>query len=110
MTTNKTKQNKSSKFLSGALAGAALAVAVGIFASSKAGKEMKKEVKSKMAEFYRYLAPQLKKVKAMGEKEYKLLVGKALASYNKNKKFSRKDLENIKKEAHAFWKHMKKHL
>lgn len=104
------KEEKSSKFLSGALIGAALGVAAGLFATSKAGKDMTKEVKNKSVEFYKYIAPQIKKAKEMGEKEYKEFINKALVSYNKNKKFSDKDIENLKKEAKASWKHLKKHL
>jgi gas vesicle protein len=100
----------SSKFLSGALIGAALGVATGLFATSKKGKEIGKEVKDKSVEFYKYIAPQIKKAKEMGEKEYKAFINKALISYNKNKNFGKKDLENIAKEAHASWKHLKKHL
>lgn len=104
------KEDKSSKFLSGALIGAALGVAAGIFAASKTGKEIKNEMKDKMAEFYKTLAPKLKKAKEMGEKEYKEFVNKALVSYNKKGKFGPEDLENVKKEVHASWKHLKKHF
>ncbi len=106
----KTNNKKSSKFLSGALIGAALGVAAGIFAASKTGKEMEGEVKDKMEDFYKTIAPKIKKAKKMGEKEYKEFIGKALVNYNKTGKFSQQDLENIAKEAHASWKHLKKHL
>ncbi len=104
------KTNKSSKFLSGALIGAALGVAAGIFAESKTGKEVRKEIKDKMAEFYKTVAPKLKNAKEMGEKEYKIFINKALADYKKNKKFDAEDLKKMAKEAHASWKHLKKHL
>ena len=107
---NKKDTKKSSHFLSGALIGATLAVAAGIFASSKTGKEMTKEVKNKSLEFYKYIAPQLKKAKDIGEKEYKEFINKALLNYNKNKKFNKEDLESLAKEAHASWKHIKKHF
>lgn len=105
------KQNKkSSKFLSGALIGATLAVAVGIFANSKKGKELKKEVKDKMTDFYATITPKLKKMKEVGEAEYKLFISKALKDYNKDGKFDAEDLKNMAKEAHKSWKHLKKHL
>jgi gas vesicle protein len=104
------KTNKSSKFLSGALIGATLAVAAAIFAESKTGKEVRREVKDKMAEFYKFAAPKLKNAKEMGEKEYKIFINKALADYRKNKKFDAEDLKKLAKEAHASWKHLKKHL
>jgi gas vesicle protein len=101
---------KGSKFLSGALIGAALGVAAGIFSESETGKEMRRELKGKMAEFYKTVAPKLKNAKEMGEKEHKIFINKALADYKKNKKFDTEDLKKIAKEAHASWKHLKKHL
>ena len=106
----KKQSEKSNKFLSGALIGAALGVAAGIFAESKTGKEVRKEVKDKMAEFYKTIAPKLKNAKEMGEREYKSFINKALVGYNKTKKFKKEDLKNLAKEAHASWKHLKNHL
>lgn len=106
----KKTNKKSSKFLSGALIGAALGVAAGIFANSDKGKEVAKEIKDKSIEFYKYLAPQIKKAKEMGEKEYKAFINKALANYNKDGKFDKEDLKKLAKHAHASWKHLKKHL
>jgi len=103
-------KKKSSKFLSGALIGAVLGVAAGIFASSKTGKQVKKEMKDKMTDFYQTIAPKLKKMKEVGEQEYKLFINKALTDYNKDGKFDKKDLKNLAKQAHASWKHLKKHL
>lgn len=111
MATKAKKENKkNSKFLSGALIGAALGVAVGLFATSKKGKEVTKEIKDKSIEFYKFIAPQLKKVKEMGEKEYKDFIKSTLASYSKNKNLNKTDLANIAKEVQASWKHLKKHL
>lgn len=104
------KKKTSSKFLSGALIGAALGVAAGLFADSEKGKEMRKEMKDKMADFYATIAPKIKKAKEMGEKEYKVFVNKALADYNKDGKFDKEDLKKLAKQAHASWKHLKKHL
>jgi len=101
---------KSSKFLSGALVGAALGVAAGIFANSKTGKQMQKDAKDKMAEFYASLAPKIKKAKEIGEQEYKIFINKALADYNKDGKFDAEDLKHLAKQAHTSWKHLKKHL
>lgn len=100
----------SSKFLSGALIGAALGVAVGIFSNSEKGKELKKEMKDKMTDFYKTVAPKLKKMKEVGEKEYKTFISKALVDYNKDGKFDKEDLKKLANHAHASWKHLKKHL
>lgn len=104
------KREKSNKFLSGALIGTALGIAVGIFTTSKKGEEIKKEVKSGIADFYQIIAPKLKKMKKIGEKEYKIFINKALADYNKDNKFNKEDLKNLAKEAHTSWKHFKKNL
>jgi len=101
---------KSSKFLKGAVIGAALGVATGLFANSKAGKELKKEVKDKMADFYQSITPKLKKMKAVGEKEYKDFINKAVADYNKDGKFSKEDLKKLANQAKNSWKHIKKNL
>lgn len=101
---------KSSKFLSGAMVEAALGIAAGLFANSKAGKELKKEVKDKMADFYQTITPKLKKMKEVGEKEYKAFINKAAADYNKDGKFSKEDLKKLAKQAGDSWKHIKKHL
>lgn len=103
-------KKKSSKFLSGALIGAALGVAVGIFSNSEKGKELKKEVKNKMADFYQTIAPKLKKMKEVGEKEYKTFINKALVDYNKDGKFDKEDLKKLANQAQNSWKHLKKHL
>ena len=104
------KEEKSNKFLSGALIGAALGIAAGIFAASKTGKDMRKDVKDKMTDFYQTIAPKLKEMRKVGEKEYKIFIDKALADYNKDHKFNREDLKRLAKEAHASWKHLKKNL
>ena len=106
----KKKNKKSSKFLSGALIGAALGVATTIFTESETGKEMRREAKSKIEDFYATIAPKIKKAKKMGEQEYKAYINKALADYKKSGKIDAKDLKKLAKEAHASWKHLKKHL
>ncbi len=103
-------KKKNSKFISGALIGAALGVAVGIFSNSEKGKELKKEMKDKMSDFYKTIAPKLKKMKEVGEKEYKTFINKALADYNKDGKFDKEDLKKLANHAHASWKHLKKNL
>ncbi len=103
-------KKKSSKFLSGALVGATLAVAAEIFSNSEKGQQLKKEAKDKMADFYKTVAPKIKKAKVVGEKEYKAFMEKALADYKKDGKFDAEDLKHLAKQAHASWKHLKKNL
>ncbi len=107
----KLKNGKGGKFLSGALIGAALGVAAEIFATSEKGKKVSKEIKSRSIEFYKFIAPQLKRVaEEMGEEEYRTLVDKSISHFSKNTKLTPKEKADLAKEAHASWKHLKKHL
>lgn len=65
------KNNNGLKFLEGAVAGLALGVAASLFLSSKTGKKVTKEAGHVMADFYKHIAPKVKKMKKMGEQEYK---------------------------------------
>ena len=104
------KKNNVAKVAGGALVGAALGAAAGLLLAPESGKELRGDIKKKSADFYRHLAPQLKKMGKMGEAEYKELVKKAMAGYGKAKKLSAKEMAALKKEAHASWKELKKHL
>src|SRR3989338_4679063 len=98
------------KFLEGAAAGLALGVAATIFLSSKKGKELREDVKEKMADFYKYIAPKVKKMGKMGEKEYKEFMKNAVAHYSKAKKVSGDVAKEIMKETQKSWRHFSKHL
>lgn len=98
------------KMLEGALAGAVLGVAAGLLLTPESGKALRRDAKRKTAEFYKELAPQLKRMKKMGEKEYQAAVQKAMAGYKKAKKLSEKEAKELTKKAHASWRELKKHL
>ena len=98
------------KLLEGALVGAVMGAAAGLLLDPESGKKLRGGIKKKSADFYRHLAPQLKKMGRMGETEYKDLVKKAMANYGKAKKLSVKEMAAMTKEAHASWKELKKHL
>ena len=104
------KKNDAVKLLEGALAGAALGALAGLMLAPESGKKLRKDIKSRAADFYKYLAPQLKKVKKMGEAEYKTAVKKAMAGYSKAKKISAQEVKDLTKEAQSSWKELKKHL
>lgn len=104
------KKNNALKLLEGALAGAALGAAAGLLLAPESGKKLRSDIKKKSADFYRHLAPQLKKMGKIGEKEYQAAVKKAMASYGKAKKLSAKEMADLIKEAYASWKELKKHL
>jgi gas vesicle protein len=95
-------KNNKIKLVEGGLIGVALGVAAGIALAPKSGKEFRGDIKKKSAEFYTYLAPQLKKIKVIGEKEYDSFLHDAMATYVKVKLFSEKEgadlLTHIKKQ------------
>lgn len=98
------------KLLEGALAGAVLGAAAGLLLAPESGKALRRDAKRKTAEFYKQLAPQLKRMKKMGEKEYQMAVKKTMANYGKAKRLSAKEVLALTKEAHASWKELKKYL
>src|SRR5690348_14807616 len=108
------KKNNNTKLLTGALVGAVLGVAAGVFAVSdtgkKIGKAAKKEIKSRSGEFYRYIAPQLKKMKTLTEEEYNEFIDRSVKSFAKNKDLTKKDVSDLSKQAHKYWKLLKKHF
>lgn len=97
-------------WLEGALIGAALGVAAGLLAESKFGKKLGEKAKHLSVDFYRYMAPQIKKVKKMGEAEYKKFVAEKMARYSKDKKLSKVEAQHLMNDAIAAWKHLKKNL
>lgn len=98
------------KLLGGALAGAALGVAAGLLLAPESGRQLRKNLKKRTVDFYKTLAPQLKKVEKLGEAEYKALVKKAAASYSKAKKLSKNEAKELLQEAQKSWEQLKKHL
>lgn len=102
------KGNNKLSLLEGALVGTALGVAAGLFLASKKGKELQKDIKQKTVEFYAYIAPKLKKIKRLGEKEYVAFVENAAKNYSKAKRFSAAETKILLAEARKAWKHLKK--
>jgi len=97
-------------WLAGGLVGAALGVGAGLLAESKFGKKLGKDAKDLTADFYHYMVPQIKKVKKMGEEEYKKFIAEAGERYGKEKKISQAEAKHLVKNAQSSWKHLKKHL
>lgn len=102
------KNNKLS-LLEGAVIGTALGVAAGLFLASKKGKQLQKDTKQKAIEFYAYIAPKIKKIKKLGQKEYVAFIENAAKNYGKAKKFSAAETKRLMAEAKTTWKHLKKH-
>ncbi len=104
------KKNKGGKLLEGALVGAVLGVAAGMLLAPKSGKKMRKDIKEISGDFYRYITPQVKRMKRMGEAQYNALMAKGLKNYAKAKRLSSAEEKAIKMEAKRSWRHIKKHL
>jgi len=104
------KKNNTLKFLEGAVAGVTLGIAATIFLASKRGKKLKRDLGHTMFDFYSYIAPKLKKIKKMGEKEYQLFMEKAVKQYAKAKKVSADVTKELLKETKKSWNYFSKHL
>lgn len=104
------KGKKGMSALAGGLIGAALGVGAGLLVESNLGKKIGKEAKHLSSDFYAFMVPQIKKVKKMGEEEYKKFVEEAMARYGKDKKLSEAEAKRLVREAQGSWKHLKKHL
>ncbi|MFA5870855.1 MAG: hypothetical protein WC842_03120 [Candidatus Paceibacterota bacterium] len=103
------KKNNKTKFVEGKIVGAALSVAAGIVLVSESGKKFLGDIRKKSAEFHAYLAPQFKKMKEVGEKEYDSFVKTAMKTYAQKKRLSEKEKKEIISHAKKSWKHIKKH-
>lgn len=95
--------NNKTKILTGALASVIIGAAAGFLFMSEPGKRLRKDLQKKLADFYSHIAPQLEKMKEMGEEEYKKFIKNAAATYGKNKKFSEKEIKELTKEAQELW-------
>ena len=106
------KNNKGNavKFLEGTVAGVALGVAASMFLASKKGKELKNDIADIMADFYKSISPQIKKIKKMGEKQYKEFMKNAAEQYTKTKKVSGDIANQFIEEAQQSWQHFSEHL
>ncbi len=98
------------KLLGGALVGAVLGIAAGLLLTTESGKKIQKDIKKLSGEFYRYMAPQLKKMKQLGEAEYHAFVDEKVKRYAKIKKLSLEEEKVLAREAKRSWSHIKKHL
>ena len=102
------KGNKN--LLEGALAGAVFGAAAALLLAPMSGKKLRNDIKKNSADFYKTLAPKLKKLKTLSESEYQMLVKTAAMQYAKAKKMSKNEADELVKEAKSSWKELKKHL
>ena len=82
----------------------------GMLLAPESGKKLRKDIKQTSAHFYHSIVPQIKKLKRVGDAEYKSLVEKALHAYSKAKDLAPADIQELKKTAESHWKEIKKHL
>lgn len=112
------KKQTRKKVLAGALIGGALAVAAGMMllpeSVKKEGKrkivKAGKTLQQSAVDFYKFVAPQLKKFKHVGEREYKAFIAKSVTAYGKARKLSAHQVAALKKSAEAYWTQVQKHL
>jgi len=98
------------KFLEGAVAGITLGVAASMFLASKKGKELKGDMADVTADFYKFISPKIRKIKKMGEKQYKEFMKNAAEQYARTKKISEDMAIKLIKEAQQSWQHFSEHL
>ena len=105
-----TNKKSGGKILTGTLVGAALGVVAGMLLSPKSGKEMRNDVSKLPADFYRYIAPKIKKMKQVSEAQYHSLVEKGVQQYATAKRLTLDEGKMLLLEAKRSWNHMKRHL
>lgn len=103
---NKNKE----RLLEGGLIGAVLGVVAGLLIAPKSGKELREDIKNLPADFYKYISPQIKKIKEMGEEQYHNFMDEGVKKYAKVKKLTQDEEKILKKEAKNSWVQIKKHL
>ncbi|MCR4328906.1 MAG: YtxH domain-containing protein [Patescibacteria group bacterium] len=96
--------------LGGALVGAVLGVAAGVLLAPESGKKMRRDIRKLSGDFYRYLAPQIKRLKKVSETQYHAFVTEGVKKYADAKKLSLAEVKIIASEAKRSWGHMKKNL
>ena len=99
-----------SRLLEGALVGAALGVAAGMFFAPSSGKKLRKDMQKTAANFHKYISPKIKQIKNMSEAQYKTFMKTAVDGYAKTQKLSKEEMGELVGYAQEFWKHFKKHF
>ncbi len=102
--------SKGRNVLEGALVGAILGVAAGMLMAPETGKKLRTDLKKRSADFYRYLAPRVKKLRQIGEERYNAFVDEVAQEYAKAKQLSTSDSRALAVEAKRSWKAIKKEV
>lgn len=96
--------------LAGAAAAAVFGAVAGVLLAPQSGKKTRRDISGMLAGFYKFVGPEMKKIKNMSRKEYENLVSKALKKYAKLKRLSAAEEAALKVQAWNAWGHIKKHL
>ena len=100
------ENNNFGKFLAGAVVGAGLGIAAGIFLSSKRGKELMENTKEMMKDFYDSVADKAEEIKKMGTKEYKDFMKQAVKKYADMKDVSKDEAKHLFEEVQKSWEEL----
>lgn len=103
-------KKQSNKFLSGAVVGAVLGVVSGILLAPQAGKKTRDEISEKSGQFYKYIAPTVKKMGKMGKKEYENIVEDMAKIYGKARKMSAPEVKGLVNSAKKHWSDLSSHF
>lgn len=104
------KKNSAGKIFEGALVGAALGIAAGMLFAPKSGKKIRKDIKNVSADFYRKMAPQVKKMNRIGKVQLHKFAAKSVRQYARAKKLSAAEERALMAEAKRSWRHVQKYL
>src|SRR5256885_1317207 len=103
-------KNKSSKFLTGAIVGAVLGVISGVLLAPQSGKKTRHDISKKSAEFYKFIAPKIKKMGKIGKEQYEMVVDELGKAYGKAKKVSLPEMQEVIASAKKHWNDFSKHF
>jgi len=104
------KEKNGGGLVAGASIGAVLGIAAGILLAPETGKKMRTDIKKLSGDFYRHIAPQLKKLRVVGEAQYHAVVAEGVRRYAKARRLSRSEEKLLATEGKRAWFHMKRNL
>src|SRR3989339_237901 len=104
------KNSSNVKVFEGALVGAAIGMLAGVLLAPESGKAVRNDIHKLSGDFYKYVATQVKKIKAVGEDQYGEFVNKWAKSYAKANKLSADEEAALIDGAKHSWKQIKKHF
>jgi gas vesicle protein len=104
------KEKGGGKLLEGALLGAVLGVVAGILLAKETEGKAPVDIKKLSGDFYRYIAPKIKRLKEISEEQYNIFIAQSVENFVKIKKLSLTEEKILTAEAKRSWKRIKKQL